>query len=85
MNRKPDGQPSLLEQLSKKYTVRFMQFGKTAVEADRLPEQASADPAMRSRTDLTGVLTKLQESYPGKSRRGGVVVRCAAQWAASSG
>ena len=74
MNRKPDGQPSLLEQLSQKYTVRFMQFGKTAVEAERLPEQAIADTAMRSRTDLTGVLTKLQESYPPESLAGVVLL-----------
>ncbi len=74
LNRKQGGEPSLLEQLAKKYTVRFMQFGKEAVEADRLPEQAEPGAAMRSRTDLTGVLTKLQEAYPPENLAGVVLL-----------
>ena len=73
--QRPQGdQPSFLEQLKAKYTVRFMQFGKEAVESERLPALAAAGASMQSRTDLTNVLGKLQESYPAENLAGVVLL-----------
>ena len=74
MLRKPGGKASVLEQLSGKYTVKFMQFGKEAVEANQLPGTAPEATALRSRTDLAGVLTKVQETYPPENLAGVVLL-----------
>ena len=74
LQRKPDGQASVLEQLSGRYTVKFMRFGKEAVEAEGLPQTAPEGAALRSRTDVTGALTKVQETYPPENLAGVVLL-----------
>jgi hypothetical protein len=74
LERKADGKASLLEQLQQKYTVRFMQFGKEAAEAASLAAPSAPGSAMRSRTDLTGALTKVQESWAPENLAGVVLL-----------
>ena len=64
----------VLDQLRRKYTVKFMQFGKEAVETDQLPGTSAAGPQLRSRTDLAGVLTKVQETFPPENLAGVVLL-----------
>lgn len=74
MVRKPDGRTAVLEQLQRKYTVRFMQFGKEAAETSALPEVAPLEGALRSGTDLNGVLTKIQETWPPENLAGVILL-----------
>ena len=76
LRRKPAGPSglSLLEQLQAKYTVRFMQFGREAVESADLGPPPVAGSPLRSLTDFTGALTKLQGNYPPENLAGAVLL-----------
>ena len=74
LSRPRGDKAAVLDELRRKYTVKFMQFGKEAVEATGLPTVTEAGPALRSRTDLAGVLTKVQETYPPENLAGVVLL-----------
>jgi len=76
LRRKPSGTPalSLLEQLQVKYTLKFMQFGKEAVESGDPGAPPLAGSPLRSLSDVTGALTKLQGSYPPENLAGVVLL-----------
>lgn len=73
LTRKAGDQPSLLDQISAKYTLRHMRFGKKAAESDRV-DGPEGDEVFRSRTDITAALQRIRESYEGESLAGVVVV-----------
>lgn len=71
---RPQGtEPSLVDQIAAKYTLRHMRFGKKAAESDRVDGPAG-DDNFRSRTDLTAALDRIKESYPADNLAGVVVV-----------
>ncbi len=72
--RKPASGLSTMERLQAKYTVRFMKFGRDAAEASGLTEAVPPDSTMRSLTDLTGALTKIQETWPAENLAGVVLL-----------
>ncbi len=74
MQRQAPGQASLLAQLKQKYTVRYMQFGKEAVETADLAAPLAPDSTLRSRTDLASSLTKIQESWAPENLAGVVLL-----------
>ncbi len=74
MTRKAEGKTSVLEDLQAKYTVRFMQFGSEAVETANLPGAAPEGGGLKSRTDLTGMLRKVQETFPPENLAGVVLL-----------
>lgn len=64
---------SLVDQIAEKYTLRHMRFGKKAAETDRV-DGPQGDEDFRSRTDMTGALQRIRESYEGDSLAGVVVL-----------
>ncbi len=72
LTRKQGEQPSLVDQIASKYTLRYMRFGKKAAESDRV-DGPEGDEKFRSRTDLTGALQRIRETYEGGSLAGVVV------------
>ncbi len=73
LTRKQGEAPSLLDQIADKYTLRHMRFGRKAAETDRV-DGPEGDAAFRSRTDLSGALKRIKETYPGEQLAGVVVV-----------
>lgn len=74
ITRGQNGNPSVLEQLRQKYTVRFMTFGKEAIETPELPGAPTPGAAIRSRTDLALGLAKVQEVWPSENLAGVVLL-----------
>lgn len=74
LQRQGGGQASILAQLQEKYTLRFRQFGQDSVESATLPAAAPLGSALRGRSDLTGVLTQVQQAYPAESLAGVVLL-----------
>jgi hypothetical protein len=73
LTRKQGDAPSLLDQIAMKYTLRHMRFGKKAAETDRV-DGPEGDASFRSRTDLSGALKRIKETYEGDRLAGVVVV-----------
>lgn len=70
----PDGQPSVLDALKAKYTLKFLRFGHTAAEAENLSGHSPDDPALRAGTDLTEALEKARSSWPAENLAGVVML-----------
>lgn len=74
VSRRTDGNPSILETLAGKYTLKTMRFGQTAVESQELSGPAAEDSVFRSRTDLTEALEKARTSWPEENLAGVVLL-----------
>lgn len=74
VNRRKNGKPSILEELARRYTLKQMRFGQSAVETAELSGPAPEDTVFRSRTDLTEALEKARTSWPEENLAGVVVL-----------
>lgn len=74
MTRPREGQPSVLEALKAKYTLKFLRFGHSAAESENLSGPPPADPVLRAGTDLTEALEKARSSWPAENLAGVVML-----------
>ncbi len=75
LTRAGNGKASFLDQVKEKYTLQLMRFGSKAAEVESMtPESFTEDAALRRRSDLTGALEKIRETWPPENLASVVVV-----------